>query len=375
MKKQKPEWTPENPSDCFTTSVLPGVDDGHDGMPGQPVKAAPPSPVVRRKSLTVDDYVEGVLSGDRTILGRAITLVESNAARHVETAQKMLAALLPHTGRSMRVGITGVPGAGKSTFIEALGNLLCERGHRVAVLAVDPSSTVSRGSILGDKTRMETLCRNTRAFIRPSPSGGILGGVARKSRETMLVCEAAGFDVILVETVGVGQSETSVRSMVDFFLLVLISGAGDELQGIKRGIMEIADAVLVNKADGDNRPRALAARSELERALHYLQPPTRGWTTRALAASSRTGDGIPELWAVVDEFKNLTIASGAFSERRRTQSVEWVKAMIGEYLTQRFYAHPLVTEFLPQILGMTAEGKISPTQAVTRLVSLFEGNP
>lgn len=375
MKKQKPEWTPENPSDCFTTSVLPGVDDGHDGMPGQPLKAAPPSPVVRRRSLTVADYVEGVLAGDRTILGRAITLVESNAQRHVETAQQMLAALLPHTGKSMRVGITGVPGAGKSTFIEALGNLLCGRGHRVAVLAVDPSSTVSRGSILGDKTRMESLSRNPDAFIRPSPSGGILGGVARKSRETMLVCEAAGFDVILVETVGVGQSETSVRSMVDFFLLVLISGAGDELQGIKRGIMEIADAVLVNKADGDNRPRALAARSELERALHYLQPPTRGWTTRALAASSRTGDGIAELWDVVDEFRNLTTASGAFSERRQTQSVEWVKAMIGEYLTRRFYAHPLVVEHLPQILGMAAQGAVSPTQAVTRLVSLFEENP
>lgn len=373
MKKQKPEWTPENPSDCFTTSVLPGVDDGHDGMPGQAVKAAPPPPsAARRKSLTVSDYVEGVLAGDRTILGRAITLVESNAQRHVETAQEMLSALLPRTGKSMRVGITGVPGAGKSTFIEALGTLLCERGHRVAVLAVDPSSSVSRGSILGDKTRMEALSRNPNAFIRPSPSGGILGGVARKSRETMLVCEAAGFDVILVETVGVGQSETAVRSMVDFFLLVLISGAGDELQGIKRGIMEIADAVMVNKADGDNKPRALAARSELERVLHYLQPPTKGWSTRALAASSRTGEGIPELWSVVEEFKSATAASGAFDERRRTQSVEWVKTMVGEYLTQRFYANPKVMEALPGTFLGVAEGSISPTQAVTRLVSLFE---
>ena len=268
--QRKTEWTPANGEGCFATSYVPGKKGT-----GHPASCAPPKkPVRKRPPVNPAGLAEGVLAGDRTMLGRAITLVESNAPRHLDSAQEMLKMLLPQTGGSVRIGITGFPGAGKSTFIEALGNHLCDLGHKVAVLAVDPTSSLSRGSILGDKTRMEKLSRRPEAFIRPSPSGGVLGGVARKSRETIMVCEAAGFDVILVETVGVGQSEVMVRSMVDFFLLVMIAGAGDELQGIKRGIMEIADAILINKADGDNKIRAEQARSELELALHYLQPST-----------------------------------------------------------------------------------------------------
>ncbi len=235
QKNYKPDWVPANAGAEFTTSVMAGVDGGHDGILGQASIPVPRHPSPRRRRLTVDEYVAGVLAGDRNVVAQAITLVESNAQAHFDMAQEVLRQLIPSTGNSIRVGITGVPGAGKSTFIEALGLHLCEQGHKVAVLAVDPSSTVTRGSILGDKTRMELLSRDIRAFIRPSPSGGTLGGVARKSRETILVCEAAGFDVILVETVGVGQSETTVRSMVDFFLLLMIAGAGDELPGHQEG--------------------------------------------------------------------------------------------------------------------------------------------
>ncbi len=291
-KNHKPDWVPENAGSEFTTSVMTGVEGGHDGIPGQASIAVPRRAVPRRRRLTVDEYVAGVLAGDRNIVAQAITLVESNAPAHFEMGQEVLRQLIPSTGNSIRVGITGVPGAGKSTFIEALGLQLCEQDNKVAVLAVDPSSTVTRGSILGDKTRMELLSRDLRAFIRPSPSSGTLGGVTRKSRETILICEAAGFNVILVETVGVGQSETTVRSMVDFFLLLMLSGAGDELQGIKKGIMELADALLVNKADGDNKIRANAAKADYNRALHYLAPATKGWHTRAYTCSAANGEQV-----------------------------------------------------------------------------------
>ena len=268
---QKPEWTPDNAGTEFTSHVMKGIIGGHDG-----IEKLTPNPSAPRRNVDIEAYAEGVVSGNRAILARAITLVESNAPHHFEAAQALLQMLLPHTGNSIRIGITGVPGAGKSTFIDTFGSYLTAQGYKVAVLAIDPSSSVTRGSILGDKTRMGNLSRDENAFIRPSPTGGMLGGVARKTRESILVCEAAGYNVILVETVGTGQSEITVRSMVDFFLLILITGAGDELQGIKKGVIEIADALLINKADGDNKIPAQAARAEYNRVLRFLTSATKG---------------------------------------------------------------------------------------------------
>jgi LAO/AO transport system kinase len=355
----------------FALSVLEGVTGGHDGLPGQRGGApAPPPP--RRRLLTVEEYVTGVRSGDRSILARAITLIESNAPAHISLAQEVLRELLPYTGSSLRVGITGVPGVGKSTFIEALGTMLCDRGHRVAVLAVDPSSSISRGSILGDKTRMERLARHPNAYIRPSPTGGSLGGVARKSRETLLVCEAAGFDIILVETVGVGQSEIAVRGMVDFFLLLMLAGAGDELQGIKKGIIELADALLITKADGDNRTRALAAQAEYTHALRYLTPATEGWRPRAYICSAQTGEGIAEIWREIERFRDETTASGVFAARRREQARDWVYTMIEDHLRSRFFSHPVVQQRLPAIEKEVVEGTLPVTTAVQSLIRAFE---
>ncbi|MFP4476054.1 MAG: methylmalonyl Co-A mutase-associated GTPase MeaB [Desulfatibacillaceae bacterium] len=369
-KPRRPEWVEEG-KEGFASSYLEGGKAEKNRISCAGGVDSPKTP--KRRNLTVEDYVEGVGRGDRTVLARAITLVESNSPTHIETAQAMLRELLPKTGNSMRVGITGVPGAGKSTFIEALGTFLCEQGHKVAVLAVDPTSSVTRGSILGDKTRMAGLSRHPNAFIRPSPSGGVLGGVARKSRETMLVCEAAGYDVILVETVGVGQSETTVRSMVDFFLLVLIAGAGDELQGMKRGIMELCDAILVNKADGDNKPRAEAARQELDRILHYLRPATEGWETHAYTCSALMGTGIEEIWDVIREFRKVCTDSGVLEKRRRDQIVEWVHTMLQQYLMNRFSAHEGVRQMLPEVEQAVADGDMAATAAVRKLVAVYEG--
>ncbi|MDR1510786.1 MAG: methylmalonyl Co-A mutase-associated GTPase MeaB, partial [Synergistaceae bacterium] len=339
----RPEWTPEGGGAEFATRVMDGISAVHDGMSLSSPRARL-SPPPRRRELSAGDYVSGVLAGDRTILSRAITLVESNSEAHSQTAAQVVKALLPHSGNSIRVGITGVPGAGKSTFIDALGTRLCELGHKVAVLAVDPSSSVTKGSILGDKTRMENLSRNENAFIRPSPSGGTLGGLTRKSRETMLLCEAAGHGVILVETVGVGQSEAAVRSMVDFFLLMVITGAGDELQGIKKGVMELADAILVNKADGGNLLKASATKAEYNRILHYIRPATEGWETKAHICSAAAGSGIDEIWDVVGEFMRNVKESGVFAERRRQQTLSWVYSMVEDYLKQKFYGCASVTE-------------------------------
>jgi len=375
-KNTKPEWAPQGAGKEFAGRVMGGVSGGHDGMPGAAGSRArtAKTDVPRRRRLSVEEYVDGVMAGDRNVLGQAITLVESNAPAHLELSQEVLRRVLPRAERSIRVGITGVPGAGKSTFIETLGLHLCEQGHQVAVLAVDPSSKVTRGSILGDKTRMEQLSRDSRAFIRPSPSLGTLGGVTRKSRETILVCEAAGFDVILVETVGVGQSETTVRSMVDFFLLVMIAGAGDELQGIKKGIMELADALLVNKADGDNKPRAKAAQLEYNRALHYLAPATDGWQTRAYSCSSLTGEGIPELWAVVEAFHKQTLDSGVLEKRRRAQTLDWVYSMVEEHLRSSFFQHTGVERIRAEVEHQVMWGRLPPTTAAQRLIAEFEGN-
>jgi LAO/AO transport system kinase len=327
----------------------------------------------RRRRLDVAAHVEGVLAGDRSVLARTITLVESSAAAHAEKAETVLKELMPHTGGSVRVGITGSPGVGKSTFIEAFGMMLCDEGHRVAVLAVDPSSSVTRGSILGDKTRMERLSRDERAFIRPSPAAGTLGGVTRKSRETILLCEAAGFDVILVETVGVGQSEIAVRSMVDFFLLLLLPGAGDELQGIKKGVIELADALVVNKADGENRGPANRARAEYQQALRYLAPATEGWETRAHTCSALTGEGIPELWEMIRTFEDATRTSGAFQRRRRDQALQWVHAMVEERLLGRFFAHPAVRAVREEVEGAVRDGTLPATAAARALLDAFDG--
>lgn len=359
-RTHRPEWVEKERENEFATAYV------------KTTASASPKHWVKRKERSVKEYVEGVLNNDRTILAQAITLVESNAPKHMDLAQQVLNELLPHVGKSIRIGITGVPGAGKSTFIEAFGTFLCERGHRVAVLAVDPSSSLTGGSILGDKTRMESLARHPRAFIRPSPSGGILGGVHRKTRETMMLCEAAGYDVILVETVGVGQSEFVVRGMVDFFLMLVLTGAGDDLQGIKRGIMELTDAIVINKADGDNKPKALAAQKEYNQILHYLRPATPGWVTKAYTCSALLGEGIEEIWRVIEKFVETTKRSGVFDMRRRHQQKDWIYSMIKDYLETSFFSHPAVKEKLPVIENNVISGTQSVTSAVRELIALYE---
>jgi LAO/AO transport system kinase len=289
-----------------------------------------------RSALNIADLASRLRDGDRAALAQGITLVESRAAKHRLPARDLMQTILPHTGGALRVGLTGTPGAGKSTFIEALGGLLCQRGQRVAVLAVDPSSSRSGGSILGDKTRMEDLSRHENAFIRPSPSGKSLGGVAARTREALLLCEAAGYDVILVETVGVGQSETSVRTMTDFFLLLQISGGGDELQGIKKGVIELADAIVVNKADGDNKLRAEQAKAEYNKVLHFLHPFTPGWKPTAVTCSALEGGGVAEVWDLIERFRDEMSASGVFAERRSEQNVDWFESLLQSAVMERF---------------------------------------
>ncbi len=324
----------------------------------------------RRKTVVpanLDAIAAGVLNGSIKELAKAITFVESNAPDHFNSGQKLLQSLLPYTGNAIRIGITGVPGAGKSTFIEAFGMMLAEAGHRVAVLAVDPSSSISGGSILGDKTRMEQLAKQPNAFIRPSPSSGTLGGVHRKTRETMLLCEAAGFDVILVETVGVGQSEFMVRSMVDFFMLLALTGAGDELQGMKKGILELADMIVVNKADGDNKLLAEKTMHEYNRILHFLQPATKGWETRAYTCSALKKQGIGFVWSVIKEFQVRANASGVLTERRRTQTKDWLHELIFEQLKHQFYGHSYVKDHLHDFEKKAISGQVTPAQAVESL--------
>ena len=304
---------------------------------------------VKRRQLSIDEYVEGILAGNITILSQAVTLVESNLPEHQDIAQQIIERCLPYTGKSMRIGITGVPGAGKSTSIDTFGMYLCKQGRKLAVLAIDPSSERSGGSILGDKTRMEQLSREPNAFIRPSPSAGSLGGVARKTRETIMLCEAAGFDTIFVETVGVGQSETAVHSMVDFFLLIQLSGTGDELQGIKRGIMEMADAIVINKADGDNIPKANLAASHFRNALHLFPPTESGWKPPVLTYSGFYGTGIKEIWDMVDEYRHYAQDSGYFYEKRQKQAKWWMYESINEALHRSFYSNSAVKTLKPQV--------------------------
>ncbi len=278
---------------------------------------------------------EGILRGDRVVLGRAITLVESQRAVDRAKAENLIQSLLPLTGRSIRIGITGAPGAGKSTYIEALGNYLTSTGKRLAVLAIDPSSQKTKGSILGDKTRMDTLARNPLAFIRPTPAGTSVGGVAFSTQESILLCEAAGYEVIVVETVGVGQSEIAVRGMVDFFLLLMLAGAGDELQGIKKGIMEMADGILITKSDGDNVTRARQAQASYRQALHLFQPPASGWLPHVLTVSSLAKTGIAESWQMVESFRGSTVSSGHWMSQRKSQQVEWFRTALQNQITSK----------------------------------------
>ncbi|MEB1806153.1 MAG: methylmalonyl Co-A mutase-associated GTPase MeaB [Bacillaceae bacterium] len=368
--RSRPEWATDQ-AEGYASHYLKGTEGGHDGMTSNK-KTVAGSTYPRRRQLSVDDYVEGVLAGNRAIIAQAITLVESNSQKHIQLGQEVLKKLMPHTGKSIRIGFTGVPGAGKSTLIEAFGTMLCDQGHKVAVLAVDPSSSLSKGSILGDKTRMENLSRNQNAYVRPSPAGGTLGGVARKSRETLLICEAAGYDVIIVETVGVGQSEITVRSMVDFFLVIMLTGAGDELQGMKKGVMEIADAIFINKADGSNKQAALNARAEYNRLLHFLQPATKGWETQAYTVSALTGEGVPNIWEVIQKYEHQTKSSGVFDERRKQQMLDWVKTLIEDLLKTRFYQNEKVKENFPLIEKQLIKGQTSPTLAVQSLLEIYD---
>ena len=322
----------------------------------------------RPMALSTFEFVEGIRLGNTTILSKAITLVESALHSHQQKAQDIINACLPFSGKSIRIGITGVPGVGKSTFIEALGMFLTSKEHRIAVLAIDPSSTRSKGSILGDKTRMEELSVNPMAFIRPSPSAGSLGGVARKTRETIVLCEAAGFDVILVETVGVGQSETTVRSMVDFFLLLMLSGAGDELQGIKRGIMEMADAILINKADGDNINKAKAARMEYKNALRLFPPAESRWNPVVDICSSQTRMGIESVWTYIEDFAGTTKLNGYFEHQRKQQFKQVLTETIDQALKRDFYGRKDIAEALTHYEKEVLAGNLSPYTAAQMLL-------
>lgn len=321
--------------------------------------------------LGLEEYVRGIRSADPAVLARAITLVESTAPQHGALAADLMKALLPHRNHSVRIGVTGVPGVGKSTFIEAFGLYLCERGHRVAVLAVDPTSVVSGGSILGDKTRMEKLSRHPAAYIRPSPSGGALGGVTRKTREIITLCEAAGYDVILVETVGVGQSEIAVRSMTDFYLLLALTGAGDELQGIKKGIVEMADAIAVTKADGDNVTAAERLKLELEQVLHLLTPVTPGWKPEVMTCSALTGHGIPEMWRLIERFRSEMEASGEWLARRLAQVQEGLVEFAREQVLAGMLQSPAVEKDLADLGAAVAEGKLTLREAAAQIARNF----
>lgn len=313
----------------------------------------------------------GVRSGDRRALARAITLVESIRADHRAQAEALVTTLLPHSGKSIRLGISGVPGVGKSSFIEAFGMHLIGQGHRVAVLAVDPSSRLTGGSILGDKTRMQELGRAPQAFIRPSPTGGTLGGVARRTREALLVCEAAGFDVVLVETVGVGQSETAVADMVDMFMLLLLPGGGDELQGIKKGIVELADLVLINKADGELEPAARRAQSEYQSAINLLRHPQAHWTPPVQCCSALQGSGIAEVWDTVSAFRDAQQSAQAFDEKRAGQALAWMWAEVNETLIAALKAHPGVKGRIDALEAAVRGGSMAPSQAARALLATF----
>lgn len=323
------------------------------------------------KRLTTQEYIDGILATNRMILSRAITLIESNLPSDKVMAREVLNEVLPKTGNAIRIGITGVPGVGKSTFIETFGQFLTNLGKKVAVLAIDPSSQISKGSILGDKTRMEKLVNEPLAYIRPSPTGGSLGGVANKTRETMLLCEAAGFEVIIIETVGVGQSETLVHGMVDFFLLLMLAGAGDELQGIKKGIMEMADLVAITKADSGNELQAELAKLSYQNALHLFPPNNTGWYPSVLTCSAITQTGIPEIWESIQKHRIVLTENDHFYQKRSEQNLNWMHEFITQALSEKFYQHPQVNIYLNSIQQDVSKGKKLPISAAIEMLNLF----
>jgi LAO/AO transport system kinase len=358
---------PENDPLYKGLSVNKGISDVPIVNPYQRLKA-------KRKRYSADEYVEGILHGSIPVLSQAVTLVESSLPEHQEIAQDVIEKCLPYTGKSIRLGITGVPGAGKSTFIEALGMHLIRNNHKLAVLAIDPSSERSKGSILGDKTRMEELSVARNAFIRPSPSAGSLGGVARKTRESIILCEAAGFDTIFVETVGVGQSETAVHSMVDFFLLLQLAGTGDELQGIKRGIMEMADGIAINKCDGTNIEKAMLAKSQFQNALHLFPTSESGWIPRVIPCSSIEKIGIDEIWEMVQQFASFTKINGYFEHHRNQQSRYWMYETINEQLRSNFYLSPHIQELLKTMEQKVITNELSSFIAAKILLDEYYSN-
>ncbi|HLR59772.1 MAG TPA: methylmalonyl Co-A mutase-associated GTPase MeaB [Pseudogracilibacillus sp.] len=344
-------------------NVMNGVSDSHDGTKKSKRKRF----VKKNRDISVDDLFAKIKSGSRLDLAKGITLLESIANHDRSAAQELLLKALPHTGKSIRIGITGVPGAGKSTFIESFGLLLSTLGFKIAVLAIDPSSSLTGGSILGDKTRMEKLASDPNTFIRPSPTSGTLGGVHRKTRETMLLCEAAGYDIILVETVGVGQSETAVRNMVDFFMLLALTGAGDDLQGMKKGIMELTDLIVVNKADGDNERLAKRTMREYRQILHVLQPVSPGWTSNAVSVSSLNRTGFEEIWETILDFKEQMLKNEYWETRRAEQTSDWFRSMINDQLIENFFNKPGKKEEVSRLESKLLDGKLTVASAVDKL--------
>src|SRR5574344_1800571 len=366
------EWPPKEHCNPDTALVV------NDGVEQPPIVNPYVKTFFKKKPtlLSVEEYLKGITAGNTVILSKAITLVESALPAHRAIAQQIIAGCQKYTSenkmKTMRIGITGVPGAGKSTFIESFGGIVTDEGYKLAVLAIDPSSEKSKGSILGDKTRMETLCNNPKVFIRPSPSAGSLGGVARKTRETVILCEAAGYDVVFIETVGVGQSETAVHSMSDFFLLLMLSGAGDDLQGIKRGIMEMSDLIAITKADGSNADKAEGAKALYASALHLFPPTDSGWVPTAVTSSAVTKKGLPEILKKIEEYFKLVKKNGYYEYRRREQAKYWMYESIDEELRNKFYDNPAIAEALQKYEDKVLAGKVDSFLAAEKLLELYK---
>lgn len=365
------EWPPKEHCNPDTALVV------NDGVEQPPIVNPYVKTFFKKKPalLSVDEYLKGITDGNTVILSKAITLVESALPAHRSIAQQIIAACQKYTSenriKTMRIGITGVPGAGKSTFIESFGGIVTDGGHKLAVLAIDPSSEKSKGSILGDKTRMETLCNNPKVFIRPSPSAGSLGGVARKTRETVILCEAAGYDVVFIETVGVGQSETAVHSMSDFFLLLMLSGAGDDLQGIKRGIMEMSDLIAITKADGTNKDKATMAKALYANALHLFPPTESTWVPTAGTSSAVTKEGLQEIWTKINDYFKLVFGNGYYEHKRREQAKFWMYETINESLKNSFYENSLIEKAIPNYEESVLEGKTESFLAAEELLEMY----